>query len=147
MDIDDKGTIQNASPDDENEASREKEAGTEQQTVETSSGGGWMSYMSAIYQTVRTRIAPKAVEFLTGEVAPRALYILKTLLQDVPNDIDFSDSDSDWPECRLEESDVSDKESDNEDSQDTDQQTKVSRCGFTCQCNRMSNIFRGVILQ
>jgi len=92
--------------------------------------GGFLGFMGAIYQTVKTQIAPRAMEFVSTQVAPRALYIMKTLLQDVPLDVYYSDSDDDWQDCKLEESDDSEKGSEGEQYKDVNEQAKVSyvRC-------------------
>ncbi|KAK2148563.1 hypothetical protein LSH36_491g02035 [Paralvinella palmiformis] len=89
--------------------------------------GGFLGFMGAIYQTVKTQIAPRAMEFVSTQVAPRALYIMKTLLQDVPLDVYYSDSDDDWQDCKLEESDDSEKGSEGEQSKDVNEQAKVKQ--------------------
>ena len=80
-----------------------------------------------MYTTMRTTIAPKAIDFMTTQVAPRALKVMKRVLQDIPGHQMFPDSDEDesgeWHDCRYEDSDDEDNGSD--EYQDADEQISV----------------------
>ena len=91
---------------------------------DTSSGSsGFLGFMGTVYNTVRTHIAPIAVEFVTNQVAPRALKVMKIVLQDMPFDLGY-DSDDEWHDCKFEESEDEDEEH-AEEFEDADDQLQV----------------------